>query len=65
MNTEPALIIGLVASVVVGVAEQITSSGLVSNAGAVSLLGLVVTIVPLIAGAIIRGFVTPAPAAKA
>jgi hypothetical protein len=59
VNTEPALIIGLIASIIVGVAQQVSDSGLVSNAGAVSVLGLVITIVPLIASAIIRNFVTP------
>ena len=59
MNTEPALIIGLIASIIVGVAQQVSDSGIVSNAGGVQLLGLLITIVPLIAGAIIRNFVTP------
>ena len=62
LGREPSLIIGLIATIIVGVAQQIANSGIVSNAGAVSVIGLIVTIVPLIAAAIIRGFVTPVAA---
>jgi hypothetical protein len=53
------LIIGLIASVILGVTQQVVDSGIVTSAGALQLLGLVITIVPLVAAAIIRQFVTP------
>jgi hypothetical protein len=62
LGREPAVIIGLIATIIVGIAQQIADSGLVSNAGAVSVIGLIVTVIPLIASAIIRGFVTPVAA---
>ena len=63
MKTEPAVLIGLVASIIVLIAQQVLASGIVSSAGAIQVLGLVVSIVPLLAGLIIRQFVTPAPSA--
>jgi hypothetical protein len=59
MKTEPAAIIGLVASIIVLIAQQIIASGIVSSAGAIQWLGLVVSVVPLVAALIIRQFVTP------
>ena len=63
MKTEPAVIIGLVASIIVLVAQQVLGSGVVTNANGVSILNLIISIVPLIAGIITRQFVTPAGAA--
>jgi hypothetical protein len=64
VSKEPAVWIGLIASIIVLVAQQVLASGIVSNAGAIQVLGLVVSIVPLIAGLIIRQFVSPAPASS-
>ena len=58
MNKEPAVIIGLAASIIVLVAQQVLSSGIVSSAGVVQVLALVVSIVPLLAGLIIRQIVS-------
>lgn len=63
MKTEPAVLIGLIASIIVLIAQQVLASGIVSSTGAIGVLNLVVSIVPLIAGLIIRQFVTPAPSA--
>lgn len=62
MSREPAVLIGLAASLVVLIAQQVLASGIVSSAGVISVLGLVVSIVPLIAGVVIRAFVTPVAA---
>ena len=62
MTREPAVLIGLIASLIVLVAQQVLDSGIVSNAGAVQVIGLIVSIVPLIAGLLIRTFVTPVAA---
>ena len=59
MNSGPGVIVGLSASVIVLVAQQVASSGIVSSAGAIQVRGLEVAIVPLIASLIIRQFVTP------
>jgi len=63
VKTEPAVLIGLIASIIVLIAQQVLASGIVSSTGAIGVLNLVVSIVPLIAGLIIRQFVTPAPSA--
>ena len=60
MKTEPAVIIGLIASIIVLIAQQVISSGIISSTGALQVLGLIVSIVPLIAGLITRQFVSPA-----
>ena len=62
MNKEPAVIIGLAASIIVLVAQQVLSSGIVSSAGVVQVIGLIVSIVPLLAGILTRAFVTPVAA---
>lgn len=62
MNREPAVLIGLAASIIVLVAQQVLSSGIVSSAGAVQVIGLIISVVPLIAGVITRAFVTPVAA---
>ena len=59
MTSEPAAIIGLIASLVVVVAQTVLGSGLiVSNTGQ-SLLNLLITLAPLIAGLLIRSQVVP------
>jgi len=60
MRTEPALIIGTVFSIILLVAQQVLDSGIVTNTGAIEVLGLVISIVPLLSAAIIRLFVSPA-----
>ena len=59
-SKEPALWIGTIATIVVLIAQQVISSGIVSNAGTIQWLGLIVSVVPLIAAAITRQLVTPA-----
>ena len=60
IKSEPAVFIGLVAGIIVLVAQQVISSGIVSNAGVLNFLGLIVSLVPLIAGLITRTFTSPA-----
>lgn len=64
-SREPAVIIGLIATIAVGVIQQVLGSGLVTSTGTVEVLNLAVSIIPVVAGIVIRNFVTPvAPAAK-
>ena len=60
-SKEPAVVIGLVASIIVVVAQQVAASGIVTSAGAVQWLNLIISVVPLIAGLLTRSQVTPAP----
>lgn len=60
-NKEPAVIIGFVVSVIVLVAQQAISQGIVSSAGAVSWTNLIISVAPLIGALLTRGQVTPAP----
>ena len=63
-QTEPALLIGLIGSIIVGALQQISDSGVVNGSG-LQLVGLLITILPLIFGFITRSIVTsPATAAK-
>lgn len=59
-NKEPAVVIGVVLSIVVLVAQQLLASGLVSSTGNVNILNFVIGVVPLIAGVLTRSQVTPA-----
>ena len=59
-SKEPALWIGFIATVIVLVAQQLLQSGIVSDAGAISWINLVISVVPLIAAALTRQLVTPA-----
>jgi hypothetical protein len=54
---EPAAIIGLIATIVVLVAQQVLASGIVTSAGGLNLLNLVISVTPVIAGLVIRQFV--------
>jgi hypothetical protein len=60
IKSEPAVVIGLVASVIVAVAQQVLSSGIIESNGAINLLNSVVSVTPIVAGWIIRFFVSPA-----
>ena len=60
MKTEPAAIIGFLSAVIVLVCSQAIQQGIVSSSGSVNLLNLVISLTPLIAGLVIRNFVTPA-----
>jgi hypothetical protein len=59
MRTEPAAIIGFLSAVIVLVCSQAIQQGIVSSAGTVNVLNLVISLVPLVAGLVIRNFVTP------
>ena len=56
---EPAVWIGFLSALVVLIAQQAITSGIVSSTGSVNLLNLVVSATPLIAALIIRNFVSP------
>lgn len=58
--TEPAVVIGAVASIIVLLAQQLLEQGIVTSDGGVKWLNLVVAVVPLIAGILTRTKVTPA-----
>ena len=58
---EPAVVIGVVLSIIALVAQQILSSGIVTSTGSVNLLNLIIGIVPLISGILTRTQVQPAP----
>jgi hypothetical protein len=58
-SKEPVVIIGLVASIVVIVAQQLLTSGIVTSAGVVQWLNLIIAIVPTIAALLSRSQVTP------
>lgn len=60
MKTEPAAIIGFLSAVIVLVCSQAIQQGIVTSTGSVNLLNLVISLAPLIAGLVIRSFVTPA-----
>jgi hypothetical protein len=59
-SKEPAVIIGLVLSIIALVAQQLLSSGLVSSTGSVSILNIIIGLVPLFSGVLTRSQVTPA-----
>lgn len=59
MKTEPALLIGLAGTIIVGILTQVAGSGIVVNSQGQSALNLLLVIVPLIVGFITRSFVTP------
>jgi hypothetical protein len=59
IKAEPAVFIGAVATAVVFVVQQVVTSGIVQTNGALNLLNTVVSITPLVAGWLIRNFVTP------
>ena len=59
-SAEPAAWIGLIATVLVGVLTQVAGSGLISDKG-VDVLNTLIAVIPVIAGLIIRQFVTPVP----
>jgi hypothetical protein len=60
-SKEPAVVIGFAVSVIVLVAQQLLTSGIVSSAGAVSWTNLVISVAPLIGALLTRGQVTPTP----
>lgn len=59
LATEPAVVIGLVSSIVVIVAQQLLDSGIVTSDGGIKWLNFIVALVPLIAGLLTRTQVTP------
>lgn len=60
LKTEPAVILGLVSTIIVGALTQIQASGVVNGNG-LQLVGLLITLVPLVISFITRQLVTPAP----
>jgi hypothetical protein len=60
-SREPAIWIGALASIAVAILVQIAGSGLVDGKGLVIVNDLVV-LIPIVAGIIIRSFVTPTAA---
>jgi uncharacterized membrane protein len=57
---EPAVWIGLIGSIVLVVAQQIQSSGIITSANGVNIENLIISVVPLITGILTRQFVSPA-----
>lgn len=57
---EPARVIGGLAAIVVLIATQLLSQGLVTSDGGTNVLHFVIVVVPLAAAEIIRSFVSPA-----
>lgn len=58
IRNEPAAVIGLIGTIIVGALTTIAGSGLVTG-GSLDVVSLLITIVPLVAGVIARRFVTP------
>lgn len=58
-SAEPAVWIGLIASILVAVITQVVGSGLITNADGLNTLNALITIIPVVAGLLIRQFVTP------
>ena len=61
IDGEPIVVIGLIASIVVLIAQQVLGSGIVTNPGGIQVLNLIIGIVPALLALIQRTFVTPAP----
>ena len=59
-SKEPAAIIGLAATIIVGVLTQIVGSGIVDAKG-VDVLNTLIAVIPVLAGLLIRQFVSPVP----
>ena len=53
-RTEPARVIGLIATVVVLVAQQLLASGIVTSAGSIQWLNLIVSLTPMLAAELTR-----------
>lgn len=60
-SAEPAAWLGLAATIVVSVLTQVAGSGLIDAKG-LDVLNTLIAIIPLIAGLVIRQFVTPVAA---
>ena len=58
IRNEPAVVIGLVGTIIVGALTTVAGSGLVTGSG-LDVVNALITIVPLIFGLITRNFVTP------
>ena len=59
-KTEPAVVIGGIAAIIVLVAQQALQNGIISSDGSVKIANFVVSLTPLLAAAVIRFFVSPA-----
>ena len=59
-KAEPAVVIGTAAALLVGAATQLLTSGLVTSDANVNLLHTIIVATPIVAGFIIRNFVSPA-----
>lgn len=60
MSKEPAVIIGIIASIIVLVAQQALAAQVISSDGAIRWANFIVGLTPLLAAAVIRFFVSPA-----
>lgn len=56
---EPAVWIGLIGSIVLIVAQQLLTSGIVTSDMGVQWTTLIISLVPLLTGVLTRGLVTP------
>lgn len=59
-SREPAVWIGVIGSVVLVIAQQLLSSGIMTGETAVNTTNLIISLVPLITGIVTRAFVSPA-----
>lgn len=60
MTREPAVIIGIIASIVVLVAQQALAAQIITSDGAIKWANFIISLTPLLSAAVIRFFVSPA-----
>lgn len=59
LRTEPAVVITLIGTIIVAIAQQIVGSGIVTGNG-LNVLNAIIAVIPVIAGIVTRQLVTPA-----
>lgn len=59
LRSEPAVLITLLGTIIVAIAQQIVGSGIVTGNG-LNVLNAIIAVIPVIAGIITRQLVTPA-----
>lgn len=59
-KTEPAVLIGVVGTIVVLVAQQALTNGLISSTGSVNFANFLISVIPLVMGVLTRSQVSPA-----
>lgn len=59
-KTEPAVVIGVIGTIIVLVAQQALTSGLISSTGSVNFANFLISVIPAIMGVLTRSRVSPA-----